>query len=114
MGLHRRAWCIANDAHPADIVGKVIRHKCDNPRCINPEHLEPGSYKDNMQDMKERGRERKLRGQEHARSKLTEEQVAWVRENYKPRDKQHGCRAMARKLGVYHHVISRIVNGVGY
>ena len=36
--------------------GAVIRHKCDEPSCINPEHLEIGTPKDNTQDMIDRGR----------------------------------------------------------
>lgn len=38
--------------------GHVVRHKCDNRRCINPEHLELGTYKENSQDMVERKRVR--------------------------------------------------------
>jgi len=34
--------------------GKIIRHKCDNPRCINPLHLEIGTKKDNRKDFMER------------------------------------------------------------
>ena len=34
----------------------VCRHKCDNSLCVNPDHLEDGSYKDNTQDMMKRGR----------------------------------------------------------
>lgn len=36
--------------------GIVVRHKCDNGLCINPEHLESGTQKQNTDDMIERGR----------------------------------------------------------
>lgn len=37
-------------------VGMIVRHKCDNPNCVNPNHLEIGTQKDNMQDASKRGR----------------------------------------------------------
>lgn len=43
-------------SHYHDIEGKVVRHTCDNPMCLNPEHLIPGEVIDNIRDMDERGR----------------------------------------------------------
>jgi len=34
----------------------IIRHSCDNPACVNPKHLEDGTYKQNNEEMYERGR----------------------------------------------------------
>lgn len=36
--------------------GHVVRHKCDSPPCINPDHLETGTQQDNVQDMHRRRR----------------------------------------------------------
>jgi len=36
--------------------GLVLRHNCDNPPCVNPEHLVPGTVADNVTDMMVRGR----------------------------------------------------------
>jgi hypothetical protein len=43
-------------SHYHNIEGKVVRHTCDNPVCLNPEHLVPGEVVDNIRDMDERGR----------------------------------------------------------
>lgn len=51
--VHRIVYELTNDE---DIEGKVIRHTCDNPRCINPKHLISGSYLDNVKDRNERER----------------------------------------------------------
>lgn len=42
-----------------DIEGKVVRHTCDNPKCINPEHLVVGTPVENAKDRQDRGRTHK-------------------------------------------------------
>lgn len=57
QGKVRTAYSVVYELTSGDIVGtRLIRHKCDNPICCNPKHLEIGTQKQNMQDMKERER----------------------------------------------------------
>lgn len=50
---HRVAYDLVVDDIPD---GMIVLHKCDNPACINPEHLKLGSMKDNSIDMTSKGR----------------------------------------------------------
>lgn len=51
---HRLAYVIFNGEEIPN--GRVVRHKCDRPLCVAPDHLERGTVADNMRDMWERGR----------------------------------------------------------
>ena len=51
--MHRLSFEIFNGPIPA---GAIVRHTCDNPPCMNPDHLLTGTQDDNMQDMVERRR----------------------------------------------------------
>lgn len=42
--------------HPDADRSLVVMHKCDNPRCVNPDHLQLGTVKDNVKDMHRKGR----------------------------------------------------------
>jgi DNA-binding transcriptional regulator YiaG len=57
----------------------IVRHKCDNPPCVNPRHLELGTHLDNMADARARGRF--ATGSRNGRARLTPEQIAEIRGN---------------------------------
>lgn len=50
---HRAMYFMLN---PDADKSMVVMHKCDNPRCINPDHLQLGTVRDNIMDMHNKGR----------------------------------------------------------
>lgn len=58
--LHRVTYCKHHGLTLDDIQGQVVRHTCDTPNCINPEHLVIGTNADNMQDKVDRDRQSKV------------------------------------------------------
>lgn len=59
---------------------KIVCHTCDNPKCVNPEHLYAGTAKENTHDMVNRKRQNLLYGENHQNSKFTKENVLCIRE----------------------------------
>lgn len=57
-------------------------HKCDNPGCLNPDHIFVGSALDNMRDKIAKGRDRHLTNEEHPSHKLSDSEVAAIRKLY--------------------------------
>jgi hypothetical protein len=95
--LHREVYAQANGLTADDIAGIVVRHKCDNTRCIEPTHLEPGTPADNNKDRASRGRSAK---RAEAKRKLSDEDVAFIRTNLVPGHKELGCNALARRFRI--------------
>lgn len=84
--------------------GQVVRHRCDNPPCVNPRHLVLGTQTDNMMDAKER--DRFPRGAAHHSMKLTEDQVRDILRSIEP------ATDLATRYGVNRDYISMIQRGV--
>lgn len=103
-GMHRVVFFEQNGYMP-----EVVRHTCDNPRCINPAHLIAGTHADNSRDMVERGRS--ISGENHLDAKLTWKDVRWIRENYVRGSKELGSVALGRRFGVHSSGIRRIIRG---
>lgn len=85
--------------------GRMALHSCDNKGCVNPGHLRWGTAADNMQDRSDRGRA--PLGEVHPNAKLTAQQVAAIRADYRIGYRQVD---LARQYGVTIQAIHRIVN----
>jgi len=121
VGAHRVAY---EQAHGPIPKGAMVLHKCDVKQCVNPDHLYVGTAKENARDAIERGQiatgdrhgtktrpDRTLRGSNKPNARLTPEQVAEIREIYKPRPT---LDAIASKYGTTRSTISRIIRGEAY
>ena len=89
--------------------GMVVRHKCDNKSCINPEHLELGTLNDNIQDKVKRNRCAK--GEKVPTAKLTKEDVKQIRFL---REKGMTLVKLSERFGVSPAQISNIVRGLSW
>lgn len=99
-GTVTRAHRLSYEIHFTPIPdGLVIRHKCDNPVCVNPAHLETGSQKENMQDAVSR-----VRAAAPPR-KISDRDVAEIIAD------TGTVRDIARRYGISPGLVSRIKNG---
>lgn len=81
--------------------GLWVLHKCDNPCCINPDHLYLGDRSQNVADMVGRGRVKFSVGSSHINSKLTEADVFAIRKERI--EMKTPYRAIAAKYGIKSH-----------
>lgn len=105
---HRAAWALANDRDPGAL---SVRHRCDNPTCCNPAHLEIGTHADNMADKVARGRCRTgdQAGTSNPRALITDEQLAEIVERLKDGEPN---TSIARDYPIGHSMVSKIRTGV--
>lgn len=104
---HRLAY---EDEHGPIPDGLLIRHLCDNPPCVNPQHLLLGTSQDNSNDKLSRWRHRY--GESHQSAKLTDADVKEMRRLYT--ETQMLCTDIASRFNVTGRTVSSIVNGQGW
>jgi hypothetical protein len=104
---HRLSYELYNSPIPNDM---VVRHMCDNPSCVNPNHLILGTQQDNTRDMFARNRDNKAVGEKQAQSVLTESQVSEIRDKYIPG--KYSMTKLAEEYGVWHSTIRLIVRNI--
>jgi hypothetical protein len=95
---HRAVYCETHGISYKNLRAQVIRHGCDNPGCVNPQHLIAGTHAENSQDMVDR--DRSCRGERHYNRKLTEAAVLEARNLYTYNHPEFSCPALALRYGV--------------
>jgi len=92
---------------PEDV---VVRHRCHNPKCVNPAHLLLGTIADNNKDRSEAGH---WKGPKKNYTKLTTKEVLLIKLRLKMQGNQ-GCAKLAEQFNKNIQTIFNIRNGTTY
>lgn len=115
LQAHRFIYESLRGEIPSDL---IACHKCDNPACVNPDHIFIGTQADNMADMRRKGRgsepPRKdwpavMRHTAHHWQKLTIDQVVEIKKRLAAGERQH---IIAADYGVARNTIGNIAQGI--
>lgn len=96
--VHRASWAAVNGPIPD---GLIVRHKCDVTFCVNPNHLEVGTLRDNSKDRSERGR---WRGSSFGRRNLTASDLTFIQDRLSEGWKD---QRIAREMGIAPQSVGR-------
>lgn len=104
---HRASWLLYMGAIPD---GLHVLHRCDNPACVNPNHLFLGSNLDNVADRVRKGRTGFVirKGEAHPMARLSAPQVSEIRRRYAAGEKGS---ILAAEFGMSRPAISNIITG---
>ena len=88
--------------------GLCVCHKCDNPSCVNPNHLFAGTPQDNANDMVSKGRCADKTGVKNGRAKINQDIANKIRSIYS--EKNLSQRKIAKMFNLDNSTICAIVN----
>ena len=98
---HRMSYTLVFGEIPE---GLWVLHHCDNPSCVNPNHLFLGTHLDNMRDMVSKDRHADLQGEDIGSAKIPNMGVIEIRKKYKPR-----TWGLVKELAIEHGVSRRTI-----
>lgn len=99
---HRASYVLHKGVIPDEL---HVLHRCDQPNCVNPEHLFLGTHQDNMADLRAKGRAYGAKGAANFGAKLNEAQVMAIMGD--PRS----CDEIGSQFGVTGATVDKIRNG---
>lgn len=91
--------------------GMSALHRCDNPPCCNGEHLFEGTQADNLDDCRDKGRERPRFGERHGMARLKESDIPLILAAIAAGESNRSC---GERFGVSAGTIWRIRSGAGW
>lgn len=104
---HRISWLL----HEGSLADQVcVLHRCDNPKCVNPNHLFLGTRKDNSDDREKKGRGNHVTGERNGSSKLSRKIVQEARRLF--RLGGVSMRALGRNYGVANATMRKALLGL--
>lgn len=103
---HRAVWVEAYGSIPD---GFLIMHSCDNPPCINLEHLHIGTPAENTADMMGKRRNVSVLGLANGRAKLSDDDIRFIRARHNAGE---SFKAIARSLKLHPSYVSRVARGI--
>lgn len=110
IGAHRFSYKAYNGDIPD---GLFICHKCDNPQCVNPDHLFAGTRQDNVDDRERKGRNKIMYGEKQGIAKITNVQADEIRAMYAKGG--ISMRKIARIFGyICHKPVCNIIHNKTY
>jgi hypothetical protein len=106
---HRLSWLLSGRSIPINL---LVLHSCDNPKCVNPEHLFLGTNQDNCDDKFSKGRQACVAGIKNPNVKLTPEQIVQIKREYALIvGRKNQKTRLAQKFGITATHVRKIIVG---
>lgn len=103
---HRVSYALHYGTDPGDL---RVLHRCENPPCVNPQHLFQGTSADNTADMLAKGRHVARKHEENGKAKLTDAQAQEIRWRAARGETK---ASLAAEFGIHPSHCGRVVRGL--